>query len=98
MLLKPRLPHKPKDNFRQDFPPAILLGEGVRAGRLGVKTVLEADYLWVGKSHYPLGPVPRGNLESSSGQSTGHPVEVPMCPTCKEGRAGEEDPQGLWER
>ena len=37
-------------------------------------------------------PVPRGNLESSSGRSTGHPVEVQMCPSCKEGRAGDTDP------
>ena len=44
MLLKPRLLHKPKNNFGQDFLPAILLGEGMRAGGLEVKTLLEVEW------------------------------------------------------
>lgn len=101
MLLKPRLPHKPKNNFGQDFLPAILLGEGMRAGGLEVKTLLEAECLRVGKSHSSLRITGRYLAEIWNPHQAGQQDTLSRsrcAPAAKRAVQETQTQQGLWER
>lgn len=101
MLLKPRLLHKPKNNFGQDFLPAILLGEGMRAGGLEVKTLLEVECLRVGKSHSSLGITGQylGEIWNPHQAGQQDTLSRSRCaPAAKRAVQETQTQQGLWER